>query len=163
VVGRRSHRPLQHVPFHTLSVLEHRKDPFGATFGTDKLPCRSARPHVFMLILLFSSCSSFFFFLSCVLLTASRSTTRHPSSCGTRQDTCSIHVPSRSRPLPSSTFLSLTPLLSLPWTTLTNSNCHYAAATHPRFLRIIVFPLLLAPSQFNLHRRHPQVALPYKT
>ncbi|KAI0269093.1 hypothetical protein BGY98DRAFT_1015452, partial [Russula aff. rugulosa BPL654] len=87
---------------------------------------------MFMLIFLFSSCSSFFFFLSRVLLTASRSTTRHPSSCGTRQDTCSIHIPPRSRRLSSSTFLSLTPLLSSPWTTLTNSNRHHAAATRPR-------------------------------
>jgi hypothetical protein len=49
----------QHVPFHTLSLLEHRKDPFGATFGTGQTSlweCPFSRVHVdfsFLLLLLF--------------------------------------------------------------------------------------------------------------
>jgi hypothetical protein len=45
----RSHRPLQRMLFHTLSLLEHRKDPFGATFGTGQtsmLECPFSHVHV---------------------------------------------------------------------------------------------------------------------
>ena len=56
--------------FHTLSHLEHRKGPFGATFGTGRtsvMECPSSRVRVDFFP---SSCSSFFFFflLSHVLL-----------------------------------------------------------------------------------------------
>ncbi|KAI0265237.1 hypothetical protein BGY98DRAFT_1037016, partial [Russula aff. rugulosa BPL654] len=37
---------------------------------------------------------SIFFSYLVFSFTASRSTTRHPSSCGTRRDTRSIHIPS---------------------------------------------------------------------
>lgn len=96
------------MPFHTLII---QYESFRSTSERDELPC--ACPDALVLIFLL-------FLISCPHHRLAP-TTRHPSGCEIRRDTCSNHIPSRSSRLSPSTSLSLTPLVSRPWTTLTDT------------------------------------------
>jgi hypothetical protein len=100
---------------------------FGFSPGMAGDDSMCARAVVSVLIFLFSS-----LLLSRVRLNASHSATRHPSSCGTRRDTRFNHIPFCYRRFYPSTFLSLSPLVSLGQRLPTHSRPH-AAAVRPLF------------------------------
>jgi len=96
---------------------------------------------------------SFFFFLSRVLITASCSTTKRPSSL---QHKTTYASQSQSFPPPLSLFLSSTSLVSLSWTTLAGTK------TPPRSNRTLspyltlVLPLCTYTYTIQPHHQHPR-------